>query len=57
MDEAIAAGKHNEFYVLQEKLGQSTDVIRNDVVREVSTKAREEFIIIENAIGELLNEI
>ena len=57
MDEAIAAGKHNEFYVLQEKLGQSIDVIRNDVVREVSTKAREEFIIIENAIGELLNEI
>lgn len=55
--EAIAAGKHNGFYALQEKLGQSIGVVRNDVVSEVSAKAREEFIIRENAISVLLTEI
>ena len=55
-DEAIAAGKHNEFYTLQEKLVQKVDVIRNDVVREVSSKATQDFAELENAIRRLLDE-
>lgn len=53
-NEAILAGKHNEFHIISQKASQKVDQIKSDIVRCLAEAVPSEFEYIESNIIELI---
>lgn len=56
-DEAIMAGKHNEFYTLSQRIVQDKAVVQSDIIRCLANKNIDDFNLITVSINKVLEQL